>query len=219
MQARINIADLIALLVTLIPTTIGALLSAIGIAGIDRTFRFNVLAMSGKAVEAAGDVHTLLLDKTGTLTMGNRQATEFIPLSGTSASELVQTAYLASSYDTTPEGRSVITFAEKLGAKREATLDCSRRLDFSAETRMSGVDMPDRRVIRKGAVNAVTRHVALAFGSAEPPDLQAAADRVAMTGATPLAVSVDGRILGVIALSDVPKPGIRERLGQLRSEK
>ena len=216
LQARINIADLIALLVTLIPTTIGALLSAIGIAGIDRTFRFNVLAMSGKAVEAAGDVHTLLLDKTGTLTMGNRQATEFIPLSGTSASELVQTAYLASSYDTTPEGRSVITFAEKLGAKREATLDCSRRLDFSAETRMSGVDMPDRRVIRKGAVNAVTRHVALAFGSAEPPDLQAAADRVATTGATPLAVSLDGRILGVIALSDVPKPGIRERLGQLR---
>ena len=217
LHARINIADLIALLVTLIPTTIGALLSAIGIAGIDRTFRFNVLAMSGKAVEAAGDVHTLLLDKTGTLTMGNRQATEFIPLSGTSASELVHAAYLASSYDTTPEGRSVITFAEKLGAKREAALDRSRCLDFSAETRMSGVDMPDMRVIRKGAVNAVARHVALAFGSAEPPDLAAAADRVAMTGATPLAVSVDGKILGVIALSDVPKPGIRERLAQLRN--
>ena len=123
LQARINVADLIALLVALIPTTIGALLSAIGIAGIDRTFRFNVLAMSGKAVEAAGDVHTLLLDKTGTITIGNRQATEFIPLAGRSANELVQAAYLASSFDTTPEGRYVITFAEKLGAKREALLD------------------------------------------------------------------------------------------------
>ncbi len=216
LQARINVADLIALLVALIPTTIGALLSAIGIAGIDRTFRFNVLAMSGKAVEAAGDVHTLLLDKTGTITIGNRQATELIPLAGTSASALVQAAYLASSYDTTPEGRSVIAFAEKLGAKREAMLDRSRCLDFSAETRMSGVDMPDGRVIRKGAVNAVALHVAVAFGGAEPPDLKAVADRVAIKGATPLAVAVDGKVLGVIALSDVAKPGIRERIEQLR---
>ncbi len=217
LQARLNVADLIALLVTLIPTTIGALLSAIGIAGLDRTFRFNVLAMSGKAVEAAGDVHTLLLDKTGTLTMGNRQATEFVPLSGTNASELVQAAFLASSYDTTPEGRSVIAFAEKLGARREATLDRSRCLDFSAETRMSGVDMPDGRVIRKGAVNAVVRHVVEAFGGAVPADLEGAAHGVAMTGATPLAVAVGGRILGVIALSDVLKPGIRGRIAQLRN--
>jgi potassium-transporting ATPase ATP-binding subunit len=216
LKARINIADLIALLVALIPTTIGALLSAIGIAGIDRTFRFNVLAMSGKAVEAAGDVHTLLLDKTGTITMGDRQATELIPLSGTSASALVQAAYLASSFDTTLEGRSVVAFAEKLGAKREALLDLSRRLDFSAETRMSGVDLPDGRVIRKGAVNAVALHVVEAFGGSEPPDLNDAANRVAKKGATPLAVAVDGKILGVIALSDVPKPDIRERIGQLR---
>jgi K+-transporting ATPase ATPase B chain len=216
LQAPINTADLIALLVALIPTTIGALLSAIGIAGIDRTFRFNVLAMSGKAVEAAGDVHTLLLDKTGTITMGNRQATEFIPLAGTSANTLVQAAYVASAFDTTPEGRSVITFAEKLGAKREALLDRGVQLDFSAETRMSGVDLSDGRVIRKGAVNAVALHVAVTFGVSESADLNGAADRVAMKGATPLAVAVDGKILGVIALSDVLKPGIRERIGQLR---
>jgi len=217
LQARINIADLIALLVALIPTTIGALLSAIGIAGIDRTFRFNVLATSGKAVEAAGDVHTLLLDKTGTITMGNRQATELIPLRATHAIELVQAAYLASAFDTTPEGRSVIAFAEKLGAKREAVLDGCRRMDFSAETRMSGVDLPDGRVIRKGAVNAVVHHVTEVFGGPEPSDLKGAAKEVAMKGATPLAVAVDGEILGVIALSDVPKPGIRQRIEQLRN--
>jgi len=217
LQAQINIADLIALLVALIPTTIGALLSAIGIAGIDRTFRFNVLAMSGKAVEAAGDVQTLLLDKTGTITMGNRQATEFIALKGATANELVQAAYLASAFDTTPEGRSVIVFAESLGAKRDPLLQDSRRMDFSAETRMSGVDLPDGRVIRKGAVRAVVTHAARTFDRSEPPDLKAAADRVAMKGATPLAVAVDGNILGVVALSDVPKPGIRDRIAQLRN--
>ena len=216
LQARINIADLIALLVTLIPTTIGALLSAIGIAGIDRTFRFNLLAMSGKAVEAAGDVHTLLLDKTGTLTLGNRQATEFIPLQGCSANALVQAAYLASYFDTTPEGRTIVAFAERLGAKRGSMPDGANRLDFSAQTRMSGADLPDRQMIRKGAISAVARHVAGLFGTPAPPDLQETADRVARNGATPLAVAIDGRILGVIALSDVPKPGIRERLGQLR---
>ncbi len=216
LHARINIADLIALLVALIPTTIGALLSAIGIAGIDRTFRFNVLAMSGKAVEAAGDVHTLLLDKTGTITMGNRQATEFIPLSGTSAEALVQAAYLASAFDTTPEGRSVIVFAEKLGAKRDPVLDGSRRFDFSAQTAMSGVDLSDGRMIRKGAVNAVVRHVAATFGTSEPPDLKHAVERIAMKGATPLAVAVNGNILGVISLSDVLKPGIAKRIAQLR---
>jgi potassium-transporting ATPase ATP-binding subunit len=216
LQARINIADLIALLVTLIPTTIGALLSAIGIAGIDRTFRFNLLAMSGKAVEAAGDVHTLLLDKTGTLTLGNRQATEFIPLQGYSANALVQAAYLASYFDTTPEGRTIIAFAERLGAKRGSMPDGAQRLDFSAQTRMSGADLPDRQMIRKGAISAVVRHVADLFGAPAPPDLHEAADGVARNGATPLAVAIDGKILGVIALSDVPKPGIRERLGQLR---
>ena len=215
-HAHINIADLIALLVALIPTTIGALLSAIGIAGIDRTVRFNVLAMSGKAVEAAGDVQTLLLDKTGTITMGNRQATEFIPLQGVNANALVQAAHLSSCFDTTPEGRTVVLFAEKLGATRDPTLDRARRLDFSAETRMSGTDMPDGRIIRKGAVAAVARHVAEAFGAQVPADLKEAADDVARRGATPLAVSVDGKVLGVIALSDVPKPGIRDRVLQLR---
>jgi potassium-transporting ATPase ATP-binding subunit len=217
LEARINVADLIALLVALIPTTIGALLSAIGIAGIDRTMRFNVLAMSGKAVEAAGDVHTLILDKTGTITVGNRQATEFIPLEGIRAGELVQAAYLGSFFDTTPEGRTIVAFAEKQGAKREDLRARARPLDFSADTRMSGVDLPDGRIVRKGAVTAVAQHVAEAFGAPEPPDLTAVADRVARKGATPLAVSVDGEILGVIALSDVPKPGIRERIARLRN--
>ena len=141
LDARINVADLIALVVALIPTTIGALLSAIGIAAIDHTMRFNVLAMSGKAVEAAGDVRTLILDKTGTITVGNRQATEFIPLPGVNAKNLVQSAYLASCFDTTPEGRTIVAFAEKLGATREQALDTARRLEFTAETRMSGLDL------------------------------------------------------------------------------
>ncbi len=217
LEASINVADLIALVVALIPTTIGALLSAIGIAGIDRTMRFNVLAMSGKAVEAAGDVRTLIVDKTGTITMGSRHATEFIPLQHASAKALVQVAYLASCFDTTPEGRTVVTFAEKLGARSDEPLDRARRLDFSAETRMSGLDMEDGRIIRKGAVSAVVHHVAHMFGAPEPPDLKAAAEGVARKGATPLAVAVGGDILGVIALSDVPKPGIRERIVQLRN--
>jgi potassium-transporting ATPase ATP-binding subunit len=216
LKAHINIADLIALLVALIPTTIGALLSAIGIAGIDRTVRFNVLAMSGKAVEAAGDVQTLLLDKTGTITMGNRQATELIPLKDVNANALVQAAYLASCFDSTPEGRTIVIFAEGLGATRELVPEGAHALDFSAETRMSGVDMPDGRIIRKGAINAVIHHVAHAFGAAEPADLRAIADSVARKGATPLAVSIDGEVLGVIVLSDVPKRGIRERIAQLR---
>src|SRR5208282_3143703 len=216
LQARINVADLIALLVALIPTTIGALLSAIGIAGIDRTFRFNVLAMSGKAVEAAGDVHTLLLDKTGTITIGDRQATEFLPLAGCTANDLVQAAYLASCFDTTPEGRTIIALCERLGARRDLLPDGARPLNFSAQTRMSGVDLPDGRIIRKGAASAVIAHVAEMFSAAEPPDLKPTVERVAHKGATPLAVAVGGRILGVIALSDVLKPGIRERIVQLR---
>jgi potassium-transporting ATPase ATP-binding subunit len=192
LDARINVADLIALLVALVPTTIGALLSAIGIAGIDRTMRFNVLAMSGKAVEAAGDVHTLILDKTGTITVGNRQATEFIPLEGIRASELVQAAYLASFFDTTPEGRTIVTFAQKQGADRAELPDRARPLDFSAESRMSGLDFPDGRVIRKGAVDAVAHHIVEASGAVELPDFRVVADHVARRGATPLAVSVDG---------------------------
>jgi len=216
LQAQINVADLIALLVALIPTTIGALLSAIGIAGIDRTFRFNVMAMSGKAVEAAGDVHTLLLDKTGTITLGNRQATKFIPLSGCNAHALVKAAHLASYFDTTPEGRTIVAFAARLGSKGDPMPEGARRVDFSAQTRMSGVDLPDHQIIRKGAVGAVVKHISTTFRAPPPPDLQTTADQIAEKGATPLAVAVREKILGVIELSDVPKPLIRERIGQLR---
>ncbi|HXW65741.1 MAG TPA: potassium-transporting ATPase subunit KdpB [Burkholderiaceae bacterium] len=217
LNAQINVADLIALVVALIPTTIGALLSAIGIAGIDRMVRFNVLAMSGKAVEAAGDAQLLILDKTGTITVGNRQATQFIPLPGYSPQRLAQAALLASHFDTTPEGRSVVLFARQQGAPTDPLLERGRGLEFSAKSRMSGVDMPDGRVIRKGAAGAIIDHVRKAFGAEEPRELAAAVDLVAKEGATPLAVSVDGEILGIIALSDVLKPAIRERTAQLRT--
>jgi K+-transporting ATPase ATPase B chain len=217
LQAKINIADLIALLVCLVPTTIGALLSAIGIAGIDRMVRFNVLAMSGKAVEAAGDVHTLILDKTGTITIGNRQATQFIPLQGCNADALAQAAYLASYFDTTPEGRSIVTFAEQQGIRDKAMLEGARGMDFSAVTSMSGTDLTDGRKLRKGAVNAVIAHVQDRFGTDEPAGLRAVMAGVAGNGATPIAVAVDGEILGIVALSDVLKHGIRQRTAQLRS--
>ncbi len=217
LHARINIADLIALLVALIPTTIGALLSAIGIAGIDRTARFNVIAMSGKAVEAAGDIQTILLDKTGTITVGNREATEFIPLAGVPAHKLVQAAYLASAFDTTPEGKTIVASAEKLGARSDGQLERAQRFDFSSQTRMSGVDLPDGHVVRKGAVEAVVKHVAERFNAVPPRDLEGTVGVIAQDGATPLAVSMDGEILGIVRLADVLKPGIRERLAQLRN--
>lgn len=213
--ASINVADLIALLVALIPTTIGALLSAIGIAGIDRTMRFNVLATSGKAVEAAGDVQTLILDKTGTITMGERKATEFLPVAGKSKPALIEAAFLASYSDTTPEGRSVVAFGLANGARAAPGIDAAKGLDFSAETRMSGIDMPDGKLYRKGAVSAVAQDAA-ASSRKVPPDLQQLADDVSRKGATPLAVSVDGDILGIVVLSDVLKPGIAERLKELR---
>ncbi|MGO9774123.1 MAG: potassium-transporting ATPase subunit KdpB, partial [Roseiarcus sp.] len=216
LNARINVADLVALLVALIPTTIGALLSAIGIAAIDRTMRFNVLATSGRAVEAAGDVQTLILDKTGTITTGDRQVTEFIPVAGQTRKALIQAAFLASYFDTTPEGRSVVAISIARGAEPIPGLDQASGLDFSAATRMSGLDFPDGRTIRKGAVGAVVRAVKDKFGREAPPDLQAVADSVSRKGATPLAVSVDGDILGVVVLSDILKPGIRERMQELR---
>jgi K+-transporting ATPase ATPase B chain len=216
LQAQINVADLVALLVALIPTTIGALLSAIGIAAIDRTMRFNVLAMSGKAVEAAGDVQTLILDKTGTITTGDREANDFIAVAGRRQADLVEAAYLASYFDTTPEGRSVISSSVARGAQLEPDLDKARGLDFSAQTRMSGIDLADGRVVRKGAVSAVIRHAADVFHASAPADLQAIADRVSKQGATPLAISVNGDILGIVVLSDTLKPGIRERIEQLR---
>jgi K+-transporting ATPase ATPase B chain len=216
LRAQINVADLVALLVALIPTTIAALLSAISIAGMDRTMRFNVLAMSGKAVETAGDVQTLLLDKTGTITTGNREASDFLPSSGYQPSELVQAAFLASYFDTTPEGRSVVAVCASRGARPSAGLDQAKGLEFSAVTRMSGTDLADGRIVRKGAVSAVVRHVAERFGTSAPPDLQAIADSVAKKGATPLAVSVNGDVVGIVALSDKLKPGIRERILELR---
>jgi potassium-transporting ATPase ATP-binding subunit len=216
LNAGINVADLVALLVALIPTTIGALLSAIGIAGIDRTMRFNVLATSGKAVEAAGDVQTLILDKTGTITMGERKATEFLPVAGQTQSALIEAAFLGSYFDTTPEGRSVVAYSLSHGAEPVPGLDAAKGLDFSAETRMSGSDLPDGRIIRKGAVSAVAQAAREAFRREPPPDLQVIADKVAKDGATPLAVSIDGQILGIVVLSDVLKPGIPERMQELR---
>jgi K+-transporting ATPase ATPase B chain len=216
LQARINVADLVALLVALIPTTIGALLSAIGIAGIDRTMRFNVLATSGKAVEAAGDVQTLILDKTGTITTGNREARDFLPVAGRTRHELIQAAYLASYFDTTPEGRNVVTASTALGAEPIPGLDQAHGLDFSAHTRMSGIDLPDGKIIRKGAVSAIVGAAVEQFGQRAPSDLQSIADGVSRKGSTPLAVSVDGVILGIVVLSDLLKPGISERMQELR---
>jgi potassium-transporting ATPase ATP-binding subunit len=217
LQAQINVADLVALLVALIPTTIGALLSAIGIAAIDRTMRFNVLAMSGKAVEAAGDVQTLILDKTGTITVGDRQANDFIVVAGRQEKDLVRAAFLASYFDTTPEGRSVLSASVARGAEPTPPgLDQAKGLDFTAQTRMSGIDLADGRIVRKGAVSSVIKHVADTFRVTAPADLQKIADEASKKGATPLAISVNGDILGIVVLSDTLKPGIRERIEQLR---
>jgi len=214
----VSIAVLAALLVTLIPTTIGGLLSAIGIAGMDRLVRYNVLAMSGRAVEAAGDVDTLLLDKTGTITLGNRMATEFLPVAGVGAHDLALAAAQSSYADETPEGRSILALArEKYGiADRDLTLSGSKFVAFSAQTRISGVDIGVDKV-RKGAVDAILGAMGNPHGRiAAPADFQTAVDRIARSGGTPLAVSRNEKILGVIHLKDVVKPGIRERFAALR---
>jgi K+-transporting ATPase ATPase B chain len=206
---------LVSLLVCLIPTTIGGLLSAIGIAGMDRLIQHNVLAMSGRAVEAAGDVNTLLLDKTGTITLGNRQATEFIPLHGVDELTLADAAQLSSLADETPEGRSVIVLAkERYGMRgRELEPHHARFIPFTAQTRMSGVDY-DGREIRKGAVDAIEKYVG--DGRGATPELRAVVERIAKEGGTPLVVAESGRPLGVIYLKDVVKGGMRERFDQLR---
>jgi K+-transporting ATPase ATPase B chain len=229
----LSVVILVALFVALIPTTIGALLSAIGIAGMDRLVRFNVLAMSGRAVEAAGDVDTLLLDKTGTITLGNRQATEFFPLSGVTAAELADAAQLSSLPDETPEGRSIVVLAkEKYGIRgREMAPMGAHFIPFSAQTRLSGIDF-DGASIRKGAVDAVlawARSVddaaprsaggtALRSGvsDASVREMGAKAEEIAKAGGTPLGVARDGRLLGVIYLKDIVKGGIRERFSELR---
>ena len=212
----IPVLVLVALFVTLIPTTIGALLSAIGIAGMDRLVRFNVLAMSGRAVEAAGDVDTLLLDKTGTITIGDRQASEFLPVSGVDPAVLADAAQLSSLSDETPEGRSIVVLAkEKYGLRgREMTSLAASFVPFTAQTRMSGVDIGDRR-IRKGAVDSVLAYVQGA-SEATIRETRAIADRVGKSGGTPLAVADGDRLLGVIHLKDVVKGGISERFAELR---
>ena len=216
-RTSIPVPVLIALLVCLIPTTIGALVSAIGIAGMDRLVQHNVLAMSGRAVEAAGDVDTLLLDKTGTITLGNRQATEFLPVAGVTEGELADAAQLASLADETPEGRSIVVLAkEKYRIRgRELTDRSAVFVPFSAETRMSGVDLNGRR-IRKGATDAIVRFVT-ANGGLVPAELQAAVDRIARSGGTPLVVADGPRALGVVHLKDVVKGGMQQRFAALRS--
>ncbi len=208
---------LVSLLVCLIPTTIGGLLSAIGIAGMDRLVQRNVLAMSGRAVEAAGDVHTLLLDKTGTITLGNRQATEFLPLPGITEQALADAAQLSSLSDETPEGRSIVVLAKTRYALRGRELAARGAVfvPFSAQTRMSGVNLNGRE-IRKGAVDAIDRYVK-AHGGAAPAELKTITSRIAATGGTPLVVAERGRPLGVIHLKDIVKGGIRERFSELRA--
>jgi K+-transporting ATPase ATPase B chain len=206
---------LVSLLVCLIPTTIGGLLSAIGIAGMDRLVQHNVLAMSGRAVEAAGDVHTLLLDKTGTITLGNRQATEFIPLPGISEAQLADAAQLASLPDETPEGRSIVVLAKEKYGLRGRDLATHEFVPFTAQTRMSGVNL-DGREIRKGASDAIEKYVVLRGGSV-PPQLTATVQRIARAGGTPLVVAEGGTALGVIHLKDIVKGGIKERFAHLRA--
>ncbi len=208
---------LVSLLVCLIPTTIGGLLSAIGIAGMDRLIQHNVLAMSGRAVEAAGDVDTLLLDKTGTITLGNRQAAEFIPAPGVSETEMADAAQLSSLADETPEGRSIVVLAkERYGLRgRELSSHEMEFVPFTAQTRMSGVNMNGNQ-IRKGAVDAITKYLAL-NGSTMPPEVQATVEQIARSGGTPLVVAEKGRALGVIHLKDIVKGGMRERFDQLRA--
>jgi potassium-transporting ATPase ATP-binding subunit len=208
---------LASLLVCLIPTTIGGLLSAIGIAGMDRMVQHNVLAMSGRAVEAAGDVNTLLLDKTGTITLGNRQATEFVPLAGVDENLLADAAQLSSLADETPEGRSIVVLAkEKYGLRgREFGIHEANFIPFTAQTRMSGVDLNGRE-IRKGAVDAIEKYV-MTNGGEVPADMRAIVERISRAGGTPLVVAYDRKALGVIYLKDIVKGGMRERFAQLRA--
>jgi len=208
---------LVSLLVCLIPTTIGGLLSAIGIAGMDRLVQHNVLAMSGRAVEAAGDVNTLLLDKTGTITLGNRQAAEFIPAPGITAAEMADAAQLASLADETPEGRSIVVLAKEKYSLRGRELASHEAVfvPFTAQTRMSGVNL-DGREIRKGAVDAITKYLHQ-FGTSLPREVQASVEQISRSGGTPLVVAENQRALGVIYLKDIVKGGMRERFNQLRA--
>lgn len=211
----VSVAILVALLVALIPTTIGGLLSAIGIAGMDRVAQFNVVATSGRAVEACGDINTLVLDKTGTITLGNRLAEEFIPLNGHSPGKVASVALAASIFDTTPEGKSIVRLAQQQGATTAFDQRTAEAVDFSARTRMSGTNLPDGGEIRKGAVDAI-RGFVRSRGGIVPQELDQAFEKVSRLGGTPLALCQNDEIYGVIYLKDIIKPGIHERFDQLR---
>jgi potassium-transporting ATPase ATP-binding subunit len=222
-KSPVTIAVLVSLLVALIPTTIGGLLSAIGIAGMDRVAQFNVIATSGRAVEACGDINTLVLDKTGTITLGNRLAEEFIPINHHNPQTIAQVALISSIFDETPEGKSIVQLAQKSGAVVDFDTQTATGIEFSARTRMSGTDLADGREIRKGAVDAIKGFVRSRSGSEGasrggeiPADLDAAYERVSRLGGTPLALCQGNDIYGVIYLKDIIKPGIRERFDQMR---
>ena len=214
-NSPVSVAILIALLVALIPTTIGGLLSAIGIAGMDRVAQFNVIATSGRAVEACGDINTLILDKTGTITLGNRLADEFIPVNGHLLLDIANVALAASVFDETPEGKSIVRLAESLGAQVNFDRTKAEGIEFSARTRMSGTNLPDGREVRKGAVDSIQGFVRSRNGH-DTPELDTAYERVSRLGGTPLAVAQNDEIYGVIYLKDIVKPGIKERFDQLR---
>ncbi|TKI68796.1 potassium-transporting ATPase subunit KdpB [Lysinibacillus mangiferihumi] len=219
LNVHISIATLIALTVCLIPTTIGGLLSAIGIAGMDRVTQFNVIAMSGRAVEACGDVDTLILDKTGTITYGNRMATEFLPVKGVDHQTLMQAAWLSSLTDDTPEGKSILSLACDLGVNtkdEQQLIQYSEHIPFTAQTRMSGLNLQDGTIIRKGAYDTIKQD-SLAAGQQIPTNLEQLVHQVSAVGGTPLVVSMNHVILGVIHLKDVVKSGLKERFEQLRA--
>lgn len=213
---RLSVSTLIALLVCLIPTTIGGLLSAIGIAGMDRVTRFNVIAMSGKAVEACGDVDTMILDKTGTITFGNRLAAEFIPVGNSTLENIARFALIASLKDETPEGRSVVELASKQGVNVDkADYEKAENIEFTSQTRMSGLKLVNGAQVRKGASDTIQKHVT-ASGGIVPEDLQINVDKISKLGGTPLVVCVDKEIIGVIYLKDTVKPGLVQRFERLR---
>ncbi len=212
---QLQTSTLVALTVCLIPTTIGGLLSAIGIAGMDRVTRFNVIAMSGKAVEACGDVDTMILDKTGTITYGNRMAADFFPVGSTSRNELIRCAALTSLRDETPEGKSTLELARHLGEAGEEISDATY-IEFTAQTRMSGVNLPDGTKIRKGAAEAIEQYIK-SKGGIIPDDLHKQVSKISSLGGTPLTVCKNNQILGVIYLKDTVKPGMAERFERLRA--
>lgn len=219
LNVPISIATLIALTVCLIPTTIGGLLSAIGIAGMDRVTQFNVIAMSGRAVEACGDVDTLILDKTGTITYGNRMAAEFLPVKGVESQDLIQAAWLSSLTDDTPEGKSILSLACELGVNsdgEEMIIKSSKHVPFTAQTRMSGLDKVDGTKVRKGASDTIKKE-SMKAGHSIPSNLDQLVQQVSSVGGTPLLVALNEKILGVIYLKDVVKAGLKERFDQLRA--